>query len=40
MTMKKKQRSNWWAFWDNVNMPLLKKIRRVKRKKPSVWDLK
>ena len=37
---KKKQKSNWWAFWDNVNMPLLNKIRRVKRKKPSVWDLK
>lgn len=38
--MMKKSKSNWWAFWDNVNMPLLKKIRRAKRKKPSVWDLK
>ena len=38
--MRKKKQSNWWAFWDNVNMPLLKKIRRVKRKKPNVWDLK
>ena len=40
MMKKSKSKSNWWAFWDNVDMPLLKKIRRVKRKKPSVWDLK
>ena len=40
MTKKKQRKSNWWVFWDNVNMPLLKKIRRVKREKPSVWDLK
>lgn len=33
-------KENWWAFWDNVDMPLLNKIRRVKRKKSSVWDLK
>ena len=37
---KKQKKSNWWSFWDNVDMPLLKKIRYVKRKKPSVWDLK
>ena len=40
MVLKSKIKANWWAFWDKVDMPLLNKIRRVKRKKSSVWDLK
>ena len=35
---KKQQQSNWWAFWDNVNLPLLKRIKNAKRRK-TVWRL-
>ena len=35
---KKQQKSNWWAFWDNVNIPLLKRIKNAKRRK-TVWRL-
>ena len=28
----------WMQFWDNVNLPLLKRIKNIKRRK-SVWDL-
>jgi len=36
---KKKLKIEWMKFWDNVNIPLLKRIQNVKRKKPNVWDL-
>ena len=35
---KKQKKSNWWAFWDNVNLPLLKRIKNAKRRK-TVWRL-
>ncbi len=35
-----KTKVKWMQFWDNVNIPLLKRIQNMKRKKPSVWDLK
>ena len=35
---KKQKKSNWWAFWDNVNIPLLKRIKNAKRRK-TVWRL-
>ena len=35
---RKKQKSNWWSFWDNVNIPLLKRIKNAKRRK-TVWRL-
>ena len=37
---KKKLKIEWMLFWDNVNIPLLKRIKNIKRKKSSVWDLK
>ena len=35
-----KTKVKWMQFWDNVNIPLLKRIKNIKRKKPNVWDLK
>ena len=33
-----KTKIKWMEFWDNVNIPLLKRIKNIKRRK-SVWDL-
>ena len=33
-----KTKVKWMQFWDNVNLPLLKRIKNIKRRK-SVWDL-
>ena len=33
-----KTKIKWMQFWDNVNIPLLKRIKNIKRRK-SVWDL-
>lgn len=33
-----KTKLKWMEFWDNVNIPLLKRIKNIKRRK-SVWDL-
>ena len=38
--VKMKTKLKWMHFWDNVNIPLLKRIKNIKRKKSSVWDLK
>jgi hypothetical protein len=40
MSMTSKLKNDWMRFWDNVNIPLLKRIQSIKRKKPTVWDLK
>ena len=33
-----KTKLKWMEFWDNVNLPLLKRIKNAKRKK-TVWRL-
>ena len=33
-----KTKLKWMEFWDNVNLPLLKRIKNVKRRK-TVWRL-
>ena len=33
-----KTKIKWMQFWDNVNLPLLKRIKNVKRRK-TVWRL-
>ncbi len=38
MVRKMKTKLKWMEFWDNVNIPLLKRIKNIKRRK-SVWDL-
>ena len=38
MERKMKTKLMWMEFWDNVNIPLLKRIKNAKRKK-TVWRL-
>ena len=38
MERKMKTKLKWMEFWDNVNLPLLKRIKNVKRRK-TVWRL-
>ena len=38
MERKMKTKLMWMEFWDNVNLPLLKRIKNAKRKK-TVWRL-
>ena len=33
-----KTKLKWMEFWDNVNLPLLKRIKNAKRRK-TVWRL-
>ena len=38
MERKMKTKLMWMEFWDNVNIPLLKRIKNKKRRK-TVWRL-
>ena len=38
MERKMKTKLMWMEFWDNVNLPLLKRIKNAKRRK-TVWRL-
>ena len=38
MERKMKTKLKWMEFWDNVNLPLFKRIKNAKRRK-TVWRL-